>query len=306
MININCNLCGENNYSILILSADKFYGMEMPVFSVVKCRNCGLVYINPQPTNEELRKHYPENYGPYQDNFSLLKYNKFFLFLKNKYNSFKKQSEKKEIEKLDLSKKTFLDFGCGSGVYLEKIRRLHPRWELYGLDNNEFACKNTKEKGFNVFCGDLLEVNINNDFFDEVYMGQVIEHVFDPRKVVKKLSLIMKKGGNLTLATPNIDSITAKLFGSFWFALEVPRHLFLFSPKTLSKILEDEGFKVMDIQFDKEPKTAIRSINYLLNKKFVNINPILWHTLWVILKPISTFLSFFGKTSIMVVRATKL
>ncbi len=137
-------------------------------------------------------------------------------------------------------------------------------------------------------------------------MGQVIEHVSDPKKTIKKINAIMKKGGALTLATPNIDSFAAKLFKSYWFALEVPRHLFLFSGKTLSKILKDEGFEVLNIEYDKEPKTTIRSLDYLLGGRSVNINPISWHTLWFVLKPFSIFLSFFGKTSIMTVKARKI
>jgi 2-polyprenyl-3-methyl-5-hydroxy-6-metoxy-1,4-benzoquinol methylase len=307
MKNIKCNLCGGDDYHLLISSGDRFYKIRYPIFHIVECNICGLVYINPQPSTEELKKHYPKDYGPHQNNFILLKYNKFLSFLKKKYNSFKKNNKNKSLPQItDFSTKNFLDFGCGSGAYLEKMKRLHPNWNLYGLDNSELACQNTKEKGFRVFCGDLLGVELPSNFFDEVYMGQVIEHVNDPRKTIRKLNSIMKVDGLLTMGTPNIDSLAAKTFKSYWFALEVPRHLYLFSRKTLSGILEEEGFRVAIVKYDREPKTAIRSIDYFLGGNSVNINPILWHSLWYILSPFSIFLSIFGKTSIMTVTSRKL
>jgi len=308
MKNIKCNLCGANDFKLLVSSGDRFYKINNPVFSIVKCNVCGLVYINPQPDQEELKKHYPESYGPYQDNFELLKYGPVLGFIKSKLNRFKITARQKNSHKnsLDKEKKTFLDFGCGSGTYLEKMKKLHPGWELYGLDNSELACRNTEAKGFKVFCGDILDINMPEGFFDEVYLGQVIEHTSDPRKTAIKLSKIMKKGGTLTIITPNVESFAAKLFGRFWFALEVPRHLFLFSAKTLSKLLKESGFAVESIIYDHEPKTAIRSLSYLFWGKSVGISPIFWHTLWYLLKPASSLLALFGKTSIMTIKAKKL
>jgi 2-polyprenyl-3-methyl-5-hydroxy-6-metoxy-1,4-benzoquinol methylase len=308
MKKINCNLCGADDYKLLLKSGDRFYKIKEPVFNVVKCNVCGLVYINPEPEPEELAKHYPMEYGPHQNNFELLKYGHFMKFVKNKFNRFEKKAKENDSEKNKQSneKKTFLDFGCGNGAHLEKMRRMHPNWDLYGLDNSELACKNVAEKGFKVFCGDILNIETAENFFDEVYLGQVIEHVYNPKEVVKKISNIMKKGGNLTMITPNIDSLAARIFGSSWFALEIPRHLFLFSAKTISRLLSENGFEVENITYDKEPKTAIRSLSYIFFGRSVAISPIFWHILWYIMNPISRILSFFGKTSIILVKAKKL
>lgn len=311
MKKIKCNLCESSDYSLFARGQDRLYKIDKTLFNIVRCNSCGLVYMNPQPNQEELKKYYPSDYGPYKNNNELLKYGPILGYIKNKFNCIKlllKKSKKSEIESnisKDESTLSFLDFGSGSGAYLEKMRRLHPKWDLYGLDNNEFACANTKEKGFEVYCGDILDVNLPQGFFEKVYMGQVVEHLNDPKTTLQKVNSIMKSGGELILATPNVDSLAARVFGKYWFALDTPRHLFLFSPKTLSRLLQDTGFEVVDITFDREPKNIIRSILYLLNMNVVGINPILWHTFWYVLLPFSTILSLFGKTSIMTIRTKK-
>lgn len=306
MKNIKCNLCNSDDCREIMKSIDRFYNIKDIVFSIVECKNCGLVYINPQPDPEELKKHYPFEYGPYNSDFKLLKYGPFTGFLKKFVTKLKNRGKNKtQQKKEDMSEDTFLDIGCGSGAHLEKMRKNHPHWQLYGLDNSEFACQSARSKGFEVFCGDTLELSLPKNFFDHIYMGQVIEHVENPMSVIKKVSSLLKEGGTFTLITPNIDSIAAKIFRNFWFALEVPRHLYLFSNKTLSKMLQKNGFEVKSIIYDKEPKTAVRSLSYIFYNRSVDINPVFWHAFWYLLNPVSVLLALFGKTSIMTVQAQK-
>lgn len=311
MEKIKCNLCNDDDITLVTRGRDRLYKIDKKLFDIVKCNSCGLVYMNPQPNQEELKKYYPSDYGPYKNDGGILRYGPILGYIKNKINHIKSvlknsKEKKEDNSKTDESVLSFLDFGSGSGAHLEKMKRLHPRWDLYGLDNNEFACANTKEKGFNVYCGDILNIDLPLDFFDRVYMGQVVEHLNDPKTTLKKVNSIMKSGGEFTLATPNVDSFAARLFGKYWFALDVPRHLFLFSPKTLSKMLRDTGFEVVSITYDKDPKNIIRSILYVFNMNVLSINPLLWHIFWYILIPISTFLSFGGKTSAMTIQAKKI
>lgn len=289
---------------------DKFFKTDQIKFGVVKCSSCGLVFLNPQPTEIELKKYYPSDYGPFQDNFELLKYGPFLKWFKNNFNQLKRSLLGDRIDKVDLAKKSekmaYLDFGCGSGTHLQKIKRLNPSWDIYGLDNNDLACVKAQEKGFKIFSGESANNNLPVDFFDYVYMGQVIEHLNDPKAVLSTISKSMKTNGELILLTPNLDSWAARFFKSYWFALETPRHLFFFTPGSISLLLEQTGFKVEKIDYDREPKTFIRSFRYLLGLKNENINPLFWHVLWYLSWPISRTLSFFGKTSIMTIQAKKL
>jgi len=296
---IRCNICGSKDYRILFENKDRLHKIDAVLFNVVKCSNCGLVYLNPQPTPEELKRYYPENYGPYQANSETFKFSPLSIFLKGMRRLIKNKIKKPRI--IDRSVKNYLDFGCGGGSHLERIKILHPNWNLYGLDNNEVACKETQEKGFKVFCGDVLEMDLPESFFDIVNMKHVIEHLNDPKGTLEKINKTMKNGGEIIISTPNFNSWTAKLFRSHWYALDTPRHLFLFTIKTLTMLLHKTRFSIQRVEYSDDSKIAIKSFYYLRGRDDLEISPITWR----ILNPFSKVLSLFGRTSIVTVRAKK-
>lgn len=294
---VNCNNCGSNQQTFLLKGKDRLYKVDQKQFTYVKCVECGLVFLNPQPEIEELKNYYPEEYGPYQDSNTVFKYGLFSNLFK-KIKDYKNTSNKISGNDSSLN---YLDFGCGGGESLMSVKENHPKWKLYGMDNNEYACKKIEEKGFNAFCGDILEMDIPINFFDIVNMSHVIEHLSEPKATLLKINTTMKKGSKIIISTPNFDSLASKFFRTYWYALEAPRHLFLFTPTTLKRLLEDTGFVVESVEFDMGPKTGIRSLYYLLGKKDLRINPFIWR----LFKPMSYILGKLGKTSIMTVYARK-
>lgn len=302
MRHISCNACGADDFAPLLTGVDRLHRIDERSFPVVRCRACGLVCLNPQPEPAELAKYYPADYGPYQADNPLLSYGPVLGAVKRLFARIKSVPPPPKASG-DRTTDAYLDFGCGGGMNLDKVRRKHPFWDLYGLDMSEHACAATRAKGFTVYCGTIDNVELPDTFFDHIYMSHVIEHLNDPQMALKKLRRSMKDGADITLSTPNADSWAFALFRSFWLALDTPRHLFLFSPKTLSAELNAAGFTVTGVEFDKEPKTAIRSLSYLCFGQSTRIPALFWHILWYALFPISWVLSQFGKTSIMTVRA---
>jgi len=286
---------------------------DTKLFEIQKCLNCGLVYIHPQPSVEELKNYYPSDYGPYQNDANPLKYGPLSRVIKDWYGRVSRSKNassngKKKVTKeifVEKGKYHFMDFGCGSGMYLEKMRRLHPDWHLSGFDNSETACMQTRTKGFDVQSGDFITSDFPSNRFDQIMMSHVVEHLNDPRMVLAKLNDLLKPGGTLILSTPNFDSWSEKVFGTYWFALETPRHLFLFDKKTLSRLLQETGFVVESIEYSNDVRVAIKSLNYLFDRTDMRINFIVWHVLWSAFKPIGNVLALFGKTSIMTLQARK-
>jgi len=306
MKNISCNVCGSDHNKLLYKSKDRLHRTDETVFDVNQCLDCSLVFLNPQPTPEELEKFYPKAYGPYQNSNQILKYGllsmtlkKFLIFFQS--NTIPNHIRKKENKPQETEVLNYLDFGCGGGAQLEDMRAQHPNWNFYGLDNNDFACEQARNKGFKIFCGDILNMNLPENFFDVVNMSHIIEHVHDPKAVLKRIYATMKPDAKLIVSTPNFNSLAAKIFRSYWYALDTPRHLFLFSQKNLSQLLHDCGFVIKKIEFDPGPKAALRSFYYLLGRRDMSISPIVWR----LFQPLSNALSFFGQTSIMTVRAQK-
>ena len=295
---IKCNICRSSKYQLLFKGKDRLHRVDNTLFNVVKCSNCGLVYLNPQPNQKELIKYYPKNYGPYKNINDV----KFGFFSRNLKKIIKKINQNnRRIKPIESSAVNYLDFGCGGGINLEGVKKLHPNWNLYGLDNNEFACKKTREKGFEVFCGDILEINLPKNFFDIVNMSHVIEHLNHPRKILEKINSSIKSGGNLIVSTPNFNSLEAKLFKNYWYALDVPRHLFFFTPETIKILLSKVGFKINNVKYEIKPEIIIKSFYYIIGKEDIRVNPFNWRFFY----PVNIILSLFHKSSVMTINAKK-
>jgi hypothetical protein len=85
-------------------------------------------------------------------------------------------------------------------------------------------------------------------------MWHSLEHVHDPQEVVCAASRLLAPGGRLIVATPNIDSLSFRWFGSAWFGLDVPRHLTHFAPWTLQLLLQRAGFRVGKVHMVRHTK----------------------------------------------------
>lgn len=300
MKEINCNLCGESSAHILFYGKDRLHKIDKKLFRIVQCMKCGLVRVNPPPPEDELAKYYPKEYGPYQSGDFIFKYGPISRFVQAALKSLhvKDDESDKTVTSNDEISLRYLDFGCGGGANLERVKGNNPNWELYGLDAIPTACEETKKKGFEVFCGNALALDLPQEFFDKINMSHVIEHLQYPQETLKTLYKTMKKGAVITIATPNIDTPSAHIFKSYWYALDTPRHLFLFTPTTLSTMIEHAGFRVTNINFDRNPKVLLKSIFYVMRKKDLRINPFLWRIFQIIGRVI-------GERSIMTIEAIK-
>ena len=98
-----------------------------------------------------------------------------------------------------------------------------------------------------VFVGDFLESPYPPGFFDVVVFWHVLEHVRDPVAALRKSRAILKPGGLLVVAVPNLESYQAGVPGRHWFHLDVPRHYHHFRLGVLRRILEENGFSVESV-----------------------------------------------------------
>jgi SAM-dependent methyltransferase len=139
-----------------------------------------------------------------------------------------------------------LDIGCGAGHHLLWFKRYG--WETYGVEISELACKRARERGLEVFNGDLLEANFPDDYFDLITIHDVLEHTFKPKEILGKIHRILKPGGIVMGTMPNCDSLERRIFKEYWFLWEVPRHLYHFSVFTLTRLLKETNFTKFKIE----------------------------------------------------------
>ena len=308
MKEINCNLCGQNDTKLLFKSKDRRVNIKgKTIFSVVQCKNCGLVYVNPQPTYQELKPFYGENY--FRFSHQCKRRRKIYYFLKRVKNNFFDKifySQNPKFYKwkvLNNSKNgKFLDIGCATGLQDIKFMQDFPNWEFYGVEPDAVAFQEaSKIKGFNIKKGFLEDANYSDNFFDIILMNQVLEHVPDPKKTLLECSRILKNDGKLIVAVPNYSSLSSKIFGKYWYHLDIPRHLYHFTPKTIKELLNSANFKKSFIFKEVLDDTFIKSFFIFLDVKpdrFDNSIPfIVWEYLRQPLKKI--FDGFFKKVGLV-------
>lgn len=137
-----------------------------------------------------------------------------------------------------------LDFGCGGGEYLLRMRRLG--YEVVGVDFDPASLDLARKSGLEVMLPGALDSPEFDGNFDLVTLAHVIEHVQDPVALLRRLRGCLRPGGQLYLEAPNAQAAGLALFGRYWRGLEVPRHLSIPSRAGLDAALKAAGFSAPD------------------------------------------------------------
>ena len=247
----DCNLCGYPLFEKVVESKD-YISTSNKTFELYKCKICTLYQIKPTPSQEEINSFYtldyPGNFVDTNENESGLSFrikNLIYVSYRAVFKSFyrERSSIQKYKKEKGLESLSSLDVGCGDGNFLISLK--NSQNSLYGIDIDTLVIENLQKKH-----GIKGEVTTIDDFktsqkFDVISMSHFLEHSSDPKKTLEKVKSLLKKDGLLLIKLPNINSITFKIFGKYCYSLDIPRHLYMFSPKTISNYLELTGFEVI-------------------------------------------------------------
>lgn len=132
-----------------------------------------------------------------------------------------------------------LDVGCGDGSFLLAAERRG--WRAAGTELGAMA-DTMRAKGMDV--RDDVRAYPAAPLFEAVTLWHSLEHLSDPGKALNEIRERLAPGGVLLVAVPNADGWQARCFGHCWLHLDVPRHLWHFGPRSLTKILDDKGFQI--------------------------------------------------------------
>jgi len=226
-----CDLCGTDRHVAVRLEArDYEYGVP-GVFRLARCPACDLYFQAPRPALGSIPTFYPLTYPVYGDDpvtgwlFRVM----FWL-------------EARRIARLIGPRGRVLDVGCGAGAALAAMAH-RENWELYGVELDPGAAQRARALGFNVQQGDLIQADFEPGTFALVRMGHVLEHFREPLRALKRAYDLLRPGGILFGETPNTACWDFRLFGRYWGALHVPRHITLFCEKALRLACRQVGFE---------------------------------------------------------------
>ncbi len=207
-------------------------------YALVRCRGCALVYVNPQPTPEELHAAYAD-----RDADDLLK---LYAQAMTPARATELDAVLTKLERLLPTKGKLLDFGCGAGYLVE--RALARGWDAHGLEAGKWAKPAAEARGVTtVRVGALADGLFPPGHFDVVTAKQVLEHIPDPKAELAHVREALRPGGVFYADVPNYRCLSIVL-GRDDFELNTPpQHLNYFTPRTLTRLLAACGFEVIDV-----------------------------------------------------------
>jgi len=203
-----------------------------------RCKRCGLVFVWPQPSAEEVKSIYSMSKGYFRTAEADLKKTSqsYPIHLNNL------------LRAVGLSHGKLLDVGCSTGKVIFHMRKLG--WSVMGCDLNAEAVEVATANGLDVRFGTLEDFIDIEEAFDVINMSDVLEHVLSPNNELQAVYRVLKPGGLLVLRTPNVDCsfasstlLLARITGLPWPHSEAPYHLFEFSPKAIREVLQRNRFK---------------------------------------------------------------
>lgn len=233
---VSCNLCGQDSFDIFVVRKD--LSLFIPGdFRSVRCKNCGLVYLNPRPAADSMTEIYPDEYDQYstapsQERSHLKRW-------------VRRRGLHKRVQAILQYKKAgrLLDVGCATGLFLDEMRQ-QAGWEVQGVEISPFASAYARQQlGLEVKTGTVEDAGYPANSFDMITLWNVLEHLPDPIATLHHLHNLLKPDGLLIFNTPNLDCLDARFFGSAWAGFDFPRHFYVFSNETLNAALEKTGFR---------------------------------------------------------------
>lgn len=268
-----CNVCGERE-NIKFHFAKNNYKFYL-------CNMCGLEFIYPLPSNDELDKFYSKAY--YNEDKQ-----RYYPEKENNPQSYL-NTRRGWLRRLGLIRRfidvgSILDIGCATGVFLQIARE--EGWNVFGIEKFPIAAKEAQEKlgRENIYIGDPLDYQTDKKY-DVITMWGVIEHLKDPHRYIKKINGLLKVNGLLVLSTPNTNSLNRKLFWKKWRYFIPPEHLFYFNANNLSMLLAKGSFEILRRETFFSNVAFLQGINIDLNSES-NFTKIIKKLILFSLKPV--------------------
>jgi len=213
---------------------------------IVRCTGCGLCYLRRRLAPEALRSLYDADYFRSADS-GAKGYDDYLADRVDILKTFHRRLSR--IEKLTGGPGgVLLDVGCAAGFCLEAARERG--WTPRGIEISEFAADAARSRGLEVTTGEFLPLTeeLLHASLAVLTMWDYIEHVREPGAEIRRAHELLGPGGIFALATPDIGSLPARIFGAKWMGIKPEEHLTYFDRGSLRRYLEGAGFTIEEMR----------------------------------------------------------
>ncbi|MDU0372164.1 class I SAM-dependent methyltransferase [Hymenobacter endophyticus] len=232
-----CPVCGKTEFRNKLVVEDKSVSKES--FAIQQCVACSFQFTNPRPDEAHIGRYYEsEEYVSHNSGAGGMinqayKVARFFT-MRRKVALLNKRAKKGRL----------LDYGCGTGHFLAAAKS--NGWQVAGWEPNARAREEASQRVGQPIGVESL-VQFQPASFDAITLWHVLEHVHTLNETLQQLIRLLKPDGILMIAVPNVDSLDAQHYRQDWAAYDVPRHLYHFTPKTMTQLLKKHKMQVEEV-----------------------------------------------------------
>ncbi|WBO84110.1 MULTISPECIES: class I SAM-dependent methyltransferase [Hymenobacter] len=232
-----CPVCGKTEFRNKLVVEDKSVSKES--FAIQQCEACSFQFTNPRPDAAHIGRYYESDEYVSHNSGAGGMINQAYKVAR----FFTMRRKVGLLNKLAPRKGRLFDYGCGTGHFLAAAKA--DGWQVAGWEPNARAREEASHRvGQPVGTESLVTYQAGS--FDAITLWHVLEHVHTLNETLTQLISLLKPDGVLLIAVPNVDSLDAQHYRQDWAAYDVPRHLYHFSPKTMTQLLKKHKMQVME------------------------------------------------------------
>lgn len=223
-----CDICGEGPMRLI---------RPIGRTRIMRCRRCGLAFLNPRPTNEELSRFYEGDY--YESGDPLAHGYEDYEALEPSLALMARHKTRHVQSRVAGGK--LLDVGAGFGHFVKAA--CDAGFDARGVEIAAQGAAHAREKlGVDVEQGALEDVDLAPGSLDCITLWDVLEHTFSARETLARAADLVRPGGFIFLTVPDADALAARLMGRHWFGFQKLEHTYYFTPRTIRALLTGAGF----------------------------------------------------------------
>lgn len=230
---VSCPACSSNN---------SCFTLEKFSFKYFTCEECQTLYMNPRPSPELMASYYKDS-----ENY---RYWAKYIFPASE-NSRREKIHKPWLERVinycneyKIEKGTLLEIGSGFGTFSELAIKSNSFKKVIAVDPNPDMAEACKKRGITLINKRIEDITDEIANVDVAVAFEMIEHLFEPRTFLNQCSRLIKQNGIVVISCPNGQGFDVKLLGKDSLAVDA-EHVNLFNPKSLTRLVESCGFKVL-------------------------------------------------------------
>jgi len=237
----DCVVCANSDKDMLGQAPDMEYQTGEAIWQSVRCRKCGHIYLDPRPCLSQAERIYPDDYYTHAETGE----ENFVSRIRQRLEG----GRYRELAPMLPRNPAILDVGYGDGRVLLMLRKIFgPSAPMQGLDLDPSERIQRKLEDHGIVCAKGLAETFSpgEQRFDLIVMTQIIEHLWDPRKVLANLRAALNPGGLLFIETPNPLCLGRKIQGNvFWGGFHRPRHLNLYTKNGFDRLAGDLDMEIV-------------------------------------------------------------